>query len=400
MQSSLFRRSILSMNDEPKAQRKWDFDRVFRHLLTIGTVTIVLLLLHHLRDVLIPFAVALLLAYLLNPIVNALESRIKRRGVAVFITVLGSAIVAFSLTLVVIFIGGKEIASLRGLAQEFAHTPTADDVKGVGIALDEFIDNQQNETVKTYLLEIKKQLQENAEEYRDSLQPVALVRKTVKLIIPSVVGFVSGAASFLLGLTGLVVILLYLVFLLMDYPIIAKTWRGFLPPTYREDILGFIDEFGLAMSRYFRGQFIIAMTVGVLFAIGFSLIGLRMAVLLGLCIGLLNMVPYLQTVGVIPALILGLVRGLESAGSIWTAPILVLLVFVVVQTIQDAVLTPSIMGKTVGLRPVVLLLGIFIWGKLLGFLGLVLAIPLTCLGLAYYKRFVLGDLQAKAIQNE
>ncbi len=388
------------MNDEPKAQRKWDFDRVFRHLLTIGTVTIVLLLLHHLRDVLIPFAVALLLAYLLNPIVNALESRIKRRGVAVFITVLGSAIVAFSLTLVVIFIGGKEIASLRGLAQEFAHTPTADDVKGVGIALDEFIDNQQNETVKTYLLEIKKQLQENAEEYRDSLQPVALVRKTVKLIIPSVVGFVSGAASFLLGLTGLVVILLYLVFLLMDYPIIAKTWRGFLPPTYREDILGFIDEFGLAMSRYFRGQFIIAMTVGVLFAIGFSLIGLRMAVLLGLCIGLLNMVPYLQTVGVIPALILGLVRGLESAGSIWTAPILVLLVFVAVQTIQDAVLTPSIMGKTVGLRPVVLLLGIFIWGKLLGFLGLVLAIPLTCLGLAYYKRFVLGDLQAKAIQNE
>ena len=388
------------MNDELKTQRKWDFDRVFRHLLTIGTVAVVLLLLHYLRDVLIPFAVALLLAYLLNPIVNALESRLKRRGVAVFITVLGSTIVAFSLTLVIIFIGGKEIASLRGLAQEFAYTPTTADVKGVGIALDEFIDNQQNETVKTYLLEIKKQLQENAAEYRDSLQPVALVRKTVKLVIPSVVGFVSGAASFLLGLTGLVVILLYLVFLLMDYPIMANTWRSFLPPTYREDILGFIDEFGLAMSRYFRGQFIIAMTVGVLFAIGFSLIGLRMAVLLGLCIGLLNMVPYLQTVGVIPALILGLIRGLESGGSIWTAPLLVLLVFAIVQTVQDAVLTPGIMGKTVGLRPVVLLLGIFIWGKLLGFLGLVLAIPLTCLGLAYYKRFVLGDLKAKAIQDE
>ena len=58
------------------------------------------------------------------------------------------------------------------------------------------------------------------------------------------------------------------------------------------------------------------------------------------------------------------------------------------------------MGKTVGLRPVVILLGIFIWGKLLGFLGLLLAIPLTCLGLAYYRRFVLGDREAKAIDTD
>jgi predicted PurR-regulated permease PerM len=80
-------------------------------------------------------------------------------------------------------------------------------------------------------------------------------------------------------------------------------------------------------------------------------------------------------------------------------PLLVLVVFAVVQLVQDGVLVPKIMGKTVGLRPVVILLGIFIWGKLLGFLGLILAIPLTCLGLAYYRRFVLGDRDAKAIAD-
>jgi predicted PurR-regulated permease PerM len=64
-------------------------------------------------------------------------------------------------------------------------------------------------------------------------------------------------------------------------------------------------------------------------------------------------------------------------------------VFAVVQVIQDALIVPRIMGNATGLRPVAILLGVFIWGKLLGFMGLLLAIPLTCLGIAYYRRFVL-----------
>ncbi len=382
-----------------KANRKWDFDRVFRLLLALVAIIVFFGLVRYLADVLIPFAVALLLAYLLNPIVNALDSRINRRALSVFITVFGSGVVAGSLGLVLVFVGVKEVSSLQGLVHDLVRTPTAEDVRGVGAAFQEFVDSQSNETVKGLLTEFKEQIVSHRDEYVESLQPLALAKKAVRLIAPSLVGLVTGAASFIIGLTGLVVVLLYLIFLLIDYPLMSKTWRGFLPPAYREDIIGFLDEFGLAMSRYFRGQLIVAMIVGILFAIGFKLVGLRMAILLGLAIGMLNMVPYLQTVGLIPALLLGLVRGLEAGGCVWSAPLLVILVFAVVQTIQDAVLTPNILGKTVGLRPVVLLLGIFIWGKLLGFLGLVLAIPLTCLGLAYYKRFVLGDKQAKAVQE-
>jgi predicted PurR-regulated permease PerM len=77
--------------------------------------------------------------------------------------------------------------------------------------------------------------------------------------------------------------------------------------------------------------------------------------------------------------------------------VLVLAVFAVVQLIQDGLLVPKIMGKQTGLRPVAMLLGLFIWGKLLGFLGLVLAIPLTCLGIAFYRRWVLGQSHAPAI---
>lgn len=378
-------------------QRKWDFDRVFRLILTVATIVALFLLVRYLSDVLIPFAVALLLAYLLNPIVNALDSRFNRRTLSVFITVIGCGIVAFALTLVLFYVGGKEIASLRDLMQQFVHTPSAEDVKGAGQAFEQFIEEQENPYIKSALEEVRASLgSENVED----LEISNLIKRAIQYVAPGLVGVLTGTLSFILGLSGLIVVLLYLVFLLIDYPIMAKSWRGFLPPKYRDDIIGFLDEFGLAMSRYFRGQFLIAATCGIIFAIGFKLIGLRMAILLGLGIGMLNMVPYLQTVGLIPALLLAVARDLEFGRPLWTSSAWVLGVFGICQLIQDALLTPKIMGKTVGLRPVTLLLGIFIWGKLLGFLGLVLAIPLTCLGLAYYKRFVLGDRTAQAIQPE
>ncbi len=377
--------------DAQAPERKWDFDRVFRLLITAAGVIVLLLLVRYLADVLIPFAVALLLAFLLNPIVNTLESRLKRRTPAVLITVFGAGVVVFALLVVLVYVGTQEVSSLRELVQEFVHAPTAEEVKGAGEAIDEFIENQKNPTVRNVMRQVREQLATELKDYVDTLQPAAIAQR--------VVGFVAGTISFILGLSVLVVILLYLIFLLIDYRLLSDTWRAYLPPQHRTDIIGFLDEFRLAMSRYFRGQFVIASIVGILFAIGFTIIGLRMSILLGLFIGLLNMVPYLQIVGMIPALLLGVVRGLETNSTVLVSVILVLLVFAIVQTIQDTLLTPRIMGRTVGLRPVVLLLSVFIWGKLLGFLGLVLAIPFTCLGIAYYRRFVLGDTAAPVLEG-
>ncbi len=458
------------MSDQPVSpERKWDFDRVFRLLLGAAIVLTLFALVRYLSDVLIPFAAALLLAYLLNPIVNALDSRFQRRTLSVLLTVFGTGMVAFSAAVVLVYIGSNEVASLRELTRQL-HTPTRADVRNVRQAIDEFVEGETSPILKPLLVEARARLigvGPDAESFRSKfdryitlevdpeeadrwravqaridpidaadrqllreidalladetdpeaqrllelaraeLRPVedadlsmtALLERAIRYIAPTLRGFFTGTLSFVLGLTGLVVVLLYLVFLLIDYPVMSATWRGFLPPKQRGDIVGFLEEFHQAMRLYFRGQFVIALTVGVLFAVGFSLIGLRMAVLLGLLIGLLNMVPYLQTVGLIPALLLGLIKGLESGQPVWLPPLLVLVVFAVVQTVQDALLTPKIMGKTVGLRPVVILLGIFIWGKLLGFLGLLLAIPFTCLGLAYYRRFVLGDRLAKVVET-
>jgi predicted PurR-regulated permease PerM len=183
--------------------------------------------------------------------------------------------------------------------------------------------------------------------------------------------------------------MIYLIFILLDYPKYRSDWRNLLPSDYRQHVTGFLTEFDAVLRRYFRGQFVIAMSTGVMFAIGFSIIGLPMAVPFGLFCGALNMVPYLQIISFVPAIGLVLLSYLSGQSDLVWSLVFLLAVFGIVQLIQDAVLTPKIMGKAVGLSPVAVLLGVFIWGKLLGFLGLLLAIPLTCLGIAYYRRLVL-----------
>jgi predicted PurR-regulated permease PerM len=203
-------------------------------------------------------------------------------------------------------------------------------------------------------------------------------------------GIISGTYSVLMALVVPAVVLLYLIFLLMDFQRVRIAWKELIPPQYREGVVSFVEEFDLAMNRYFRGQTTIAGILGIFFATGFSLVGLPMGILLGLFVGMLNLVPYLQLLGLIPAVVLAAIHALETGQSFWVVMGLTGLVFVVVQIIQDAVLVPRILGKAMGLSPAVMLLSLSIWGKLLGMLGLLIALPMTCLALAYYRRLVLA----------
>ncbi|UCG15883.1 MAG: AI-2E family transporter [Phycisphaerales bacterium] len=381
------------MPTQPGSSQPYTFDRIVRIGLGVAAAVVVVWLLRFLSDVLIPFAVAVLLAYLINPIVNAVESRLKNRVAATLITVFGCLTVLAALAVIMVPLVGRELTGFGEVIQQLgADAVAAQDGKSLGARFDEFVQGQRNETVRQLLISMRETVAQA------DLQ--ALVVKAGRKLAPGLWNVVSGAFSFVVGLTGLVIVLLYVVFVSIDYARLSGAWRGYLPPAYRDRIIGFLTEFSQAMGRYFRGQFVIAATVGVLFAIAFSIIGLRMGILLGLFVGLLNMVPYLQTVGLVPALLLAVLRAVEGESSVLGSVVLVLIAFGVVQLIQDAILTPRIMGKQTGLRPVVILLSVFIWGKLLGFLGLVLAIPLTCLGVAFYRRSVLGDADASAIPSE
>jgi predicted PurR-regulated permease PerM len=325
----------------------------------------------------------------LNPVVNTLELRLQRRWPAVMITVTGCAVILGAALLVLIVVGGREISSLRDLVQQFA-SRGANWPSGMSLPdrIDAYIQSVESPTLQW----VARRVQEVFSSIKpEDIDVPVLARRILDRIAPSLAQLAGGVLSVVFGLAGLVVVAIYLVFLLLDYPRMAKSWQSFLPPQYRDDIVAFTEELRLAMSQYFRGQLVISLVLGVVFAIGFSLIGLRLAVLFGLTVGLLAMVPYLQAVALIPALLLAAVRALETDGRVWVSMALVLVVFGLAQIVQDIVLTPRIMGRSTGLRPVIIMLSVFVWGKLLGFLGLLLAIPLTCVGLAYYRRFVLRE---------
>ena len=99
------------------------------------------------------------------------------------------------------------------------------------------------------------------------------------------------------------------------------------------------------MNHYFRGQALVAFCVGVLFSIGFAIVGLPLAIVLGMFIGLLNMVPYLQLISIVPTTLLCVVYSLDSQVEFWNIWGACIVVYIVVQCIQDLILTPRIMGK-------------------------------------------------------
>jgi len=227
-------------------------------------------------------------------------------------------------------------------------------------------------------------------EIKDFFQDISIwkiLKIAAQKVLPGLWGLITGTASFFAWLIGFFVIGLYFIFLLLDYEAV-QGWKELVPPAYRESIVGFVDDFESAMSNYFRGQAAVASICGVLFALGFALIGLPLGILLGLFIGLLNMVPYLQILGLIPAGLLALVHAVQSGTNIWMVLGLTGLVFVVVQIIQDVILVPKIMGKVTGLNPAMMMLSLTIWGKLLGLLGMIIALPVTYLLLVYYRRLI------------
>lgn len=356
--------------------RSFTFDRVVQLALFAGLAWGLVLLLDYLSDVLLPFVIGLVVAYFLDPVTNRVQHVIKQRVLAALFTLVS---ITLAVSLVVWFMVpmvGNELAQMgRTVSKMAANTELAQAAKE---HLPENVWEEVNEILK----------RDDVKRYLTSDGAVQMAKDTAKNLLPGAWGVLSGAANVLTFITGILVIMLYVVFLLIDYHNMAARWRDYLPPSIRDDVSGFVEEFIQATNRYFRSQALVACCVAVLFAIGFFTIGLPLAILMGIFIGLLNMVPYLQIVGTIPCLLLAGLKALEQGDNFLGALGLVLLVFGVVQLIQETVLVSRFQGEAMGLSPAIILLSISVWGKLLGFLGLILALPLTCLGLAYYRRYL------------
>ena len=359
-------------------EKSFTLDRIVRLIISLALLWGIIRLLDYLSDVLIPFAVALLMAYLINPLVSVIQKKIPGRPAAVFISLLVVIILATSFVLVTVPLVADEFGEMGRLLKK-----VVTDTELANRAATYLPDNIW-QTIKEYAARPEIQDLFKSEKFWN------VGRAAAGKLLPGAWGLISGTASLLLGIIGLAIIGLYLIFLLLDYQAISRGWKELIPPAYRESVTGFVADFEAAMSAYFRGQAAVAAICGLLFAVGFAIVGLPLGILLGLFVGLLNMVPYLQILGLIPAFLFALFHALDAGTSLWLVLGLTGLVFVVVQVVQDVVLVPKIMGKVTGLNPAMIMLSLSIWGKLLGLLGLIVALPMTYLLLVYYRRFLAG----------
>ena len=214
------------------------------------------------------------------------------------------------------------------------------------------------------------------------------IGELVKGTLPKIWSVVSQSFSLMWGVVAAFMVLVYVLFILKDYELLARGWVGLIPEKYRKRVVHLAEDVEDSMSDYFRGQSLVALCVGILFSIGFVIIDFPLAIGFGLFVGLLNIVPYLQTVALVPTVFLALVKAANTGDNFWWILVAASIVFLVVQAIQETILIPRIMNKVTGLNPAVILLSLSIWGSLLGLVGMIIALPATSLILSYYRRFL------------
>ena len=359
--------------DHSFLDEKITFDRFVRGLLLVIGVVGLYYLLDALSGVLLPFFVAWLLAYMMYPLIIFLEQkcRIRYRLLSIMVAI----VVVFGvLAALIVFTVPPAVQQMVRLSDDLLHYASTY-LSGTDIPEQiEFFMHQNFD--RNTIVQFFRQ-----DEVVDAIQAAATQAWE----------FLSGTMSIVWFFVDVMMVLLYLLFFLLDYEKVNKNWLMVVPKAHRAVANHIASDIKREMNAYFRGQALVAFLVGVLFSIGFLIIDFPMAIGLGLFIGLLNMVPYAQTLGFIPTIILALLKSNDTGQSFWLILLMAIVVFCVVQAMQDLFLVPKIMGKAMGLKPAIILLALSVWGSLLGIIGFIIALPMTTLGWAYYQRFVLKE---------
>ena len=315
------------------------FDSFIRGAIGVLILVGIVMLLNRLSNVLVPFFLAWLIAYILFPLVKFFQYRCRMKYRVFGIL---SAFLVTGVVLTVVFwlmIPPMVEESLR--------------VKDLLVA---YVTN--NETMSN----IPRMIQEYVRDHLSAEQIQAIVTQDgfmegIKVTLPKLWDVITQSISIVSSVFTLTMVALYTFLILLDYEDINRGWPNLLPQRYRAFAMQLVSDVEV------------------------------------------NMVPYLQLVGFVPAILLAIVKAADTGQNFWFIMLLVLIVFAVVQIIQDTFLTPKIMGHVTGLHSAIILLSLSIWGSLLGILGMIIALPMTTLLITYYQKYIVkNDLRFKNME--
>ena len=355
-------------------RREFTFDRIARMLVLSVLILLIYVAVQAIWSVILPFLLAGIFAYVMMPLVRFFQYtlRLRSRGLSVILTLLLLSAVVY---LAVIFIIPSINAEIEKTLQVISGYSSGQDI--LTMILPRNIRNYLNGGLR----------------WGNFSQQLSLekILENVKLLLDQVGGIINSTLSiFSWGLVFLIGFV-YFVFILLDFENLGRGFISLFPKTLRPTIRTISMDLDRYMNNYFRGQALIAISVGILLSIGFNIIGLPLATAMGIFIGILNFIPYMQALGIIPLGLASLLMAAQTGENAFVCMLLAYGVLMIVQIIQDMIIVPRIMGQTMGMRPSLILLVLSIWGYLLGFFGMLIALPITMFIYSLYMRYVLQD---------
>ncbi len=319
-------------------------------LAALAAFVVTLVLLYLLAPILTPFMVAAVLAYMGDPLVDRLEAWKLSRTWAVVVVFLGLSLVALILLLILVPMLYRQVGLLVEKIPAFIDwlQHVALPWLGARLGMDTTLD----------LAELKASLQGNWQQAGS--------------VMSTVLATVSRSGLALAGwLANLVLVPVVTFYLLRDWDILVARIRDLLPRRMEPVVSKLAKESDEVLGAFFRGQLLVMLALAAVYAIGLKLVGLELALLIGLLAGLVSFVPYLGfIVGIVAAAIAALMQFQDPTMLAWVA-----LVFGIGQALEGMVLTPLLVGDRIGLHPVAVIFAVLAGGQLFGFLGVLLALP-------------------------
>jgi predicted PurR-regulated permease PerM len=346
-------------------------------------------MLQRLTPVLLPLAIAGILAYLLDPVVDRLEAWGMNRSWAILLVFFIAIGIVVGISLLVI---PRLLAEMKDFVEQVpAYT------KRLSFEIKEWI--EKSAWTHKWTAKLKEawaaDLQKSLQDWAQKAAPAISAWLSTWFVTQA-----SRVASWFGLLVGCAMVPVYLFYLLLEKQGIKQSWTDYLPigeSRWKEEAVFILTQINDYLILFFRGQILVALCDGILLTAGFVLIGLNYSLLIGMVAGLLSIVPFLGVViSIIPALLLALVQYGD-----WLHPALVLGVFATVQFLEGFFISPKIMGDRVGLHPLTIILAVMVGTTLMGgIIGGILAIPLTAALRVLMFRYVWKRRQERALVGE
>lgn len=326
--------------------------------ITFGVLAVLALyvLLKELKDVVIPLLISFLLAYLLDPVIDRLEERRIPRTLGVVILLLGvlSAVTLFSIFVIPLVI--KEFSTFARKVPEYVSRIKESVIPWVEA---------------TFNVDLPSSLTELADRFGYSLRELA--QEAIKPLTGMAGLAVMGAYRVLVVLLTLILIPFFTFFFLRDFDKIAAVVLSLIPHRHRVWATNTYQDVDKALSGWIRGQLLVMLILGTLYSMGYVMVGIPLGLVIGMLTGLMAFIPYLgASIGFLLALLMALLDW-QGIGRV----VGVMSVFGVVQFLDGFFITPNVLGHQTGMSPAVVVLALMVFGKLFGFVGVLLAVPMA-----------------------